>query len=187
MWCFSAVTSRGFRQICYKDARFDPYNPSESDPGLPDLVTVNWYDKPVYRAETALTGVSWRGTNDGWPQYIIRDRTHWVFNDLASNRFGIYTVQGDPIPKSVVGYETDRWQPDSPSNFYTLAQVPVASGDFVYPTKLEEIAATMGIFSKGNGQVLTVGTINWSLGLSQDDDAWNEIDQITWNIFDELG
>ena len=44
----------------------------------------------------------------------------------------------------------------------------------------------MGIFAKGKGQVLTVGTINWSLGLSQDG-SWNEIDQITRNIFDELG
>jgi hypothetical protein len=33
---------------------------------------------------------------------------------------------------------------------------------------------------------LTVGTINWSLGLSQDD-GWTELDQITWNIFERLG
>jgi hypothetical protein len=41
----------------------------------------------------------------------------------------------------------------------------------------------MGIFPKGQGWVFTAGTINWSLGLSQDDD-WNAIDQITRNVFD---
>jgi hypothetical protein len=33
--------------------------------------------------------------------------------------------------------------------------------------------------------VFTAGTINWSLGLGQDDD-WNAIDQITRNVFDRL-
>ncbi len=35
-------------------------------------------------------------------------------------------------------------------------------------------------------RVLTVGTINWSLGLSQDGE-FTEIDQITLNIFTQLG
>lgn len=179
------------RQICYKDARFDPYNPTESNSGSPDLVTVNWYDKPVCRAETALTGVSYLGSSDSFPQYIIRDRTSWVFDGVAYSRFGIYTIEGDPLPRSIVGYETDRFQssqepckPNSPSNFHILAEVPALGSDFEDPNA--EIAATMGIFAKGKGQVLTVGTINWSLGLSQDD-SWNEIDQITRNIFDRLG
>jgi hypothetical protein len=188
------------RQLCYKDARFDPYNPTESEPGLPKLVTVNWYDKPVCRAETALTGVSYLGTSDQYPQYIIRDRTHWVFEGLVYDRFGVYSVPGDL--RSVVGYETDRFQPpqsnhclpSSPGNFQRLAEVPAiykfvngeaVRQDFGDPNPV--IAATMGIFKRGKGQVLTVGTINWSLGLSQDDDRWNEIDQITWNIFRRLG
>src|SRR4030095_5408504 len=99
--------------------------------GLPELVTVNWYDKPVCRAETSMTGVSYLGSMNPYPQYIIRDRTHWVFEGLAYNRFGIYMVPGDPIPKSIVGYETDRFQssddpckPNSPTAFKTLAEVP---------------------------------------------------------------
>jgi hypothetical protein len=177
------------RQICYKDAKFDPYNRIESGSGLPDLVTVNWYERPVCRPETALTGVSWFGALDGWPQYIIRDRTSWVFEGLAWSRFGIYSVNGEL--KSIVGYETDRFQssqeackPNSPPNFHTLAEVPALRGGFGDPNP--EIAATMGIFTKGKGQVLTAGTINWSLGLSQDD-TWSDIDQITWNIFNRLG
>ncbi|MBA3830699.1 MAG: hypothetical protein H0X34_02155 [Chthoniobacterales bacterium] len=179
------------RQICYKDARFDPYNATDFDAGTPELVTVNWYDKPVCRAETAMTGVSYFEEMNGWPEYIIRDRDSWVFQNVAYSRFGLYTITGDPMPRSVVGYETDHLQssqeeckPNSPPNFHTLAEVPAASGDFTAPNP--EVAATMGIFTKGKGQVLTVGTINWSLGLSQDGE-FTEIDQITLNIFTQLG
>jgi hypothetical protein len=183
-------------QICYKDARFDPYNP-----GWRELVTVNWYDQPVYRPETSLTGVSYLGALDQYPAYKIPDRTraHWVFKDVISRVFGIYIVPGDPTFKSVVGYETDHRQPNSPPNFCTLAEVPSkikfvdgkwVPQDFNDPNPV--IAATMGIFeTKGKGQVLTVGTINWSLGLNealdQNDPLWNDIDQITRNIFDRLG
>jgi len=78
--------------------------------------------------------------------------------------------------------------------FKTLAEVPATMkwvGDHLEAQDFNDpnpaIAATMGIFAKGKGQVLTVGTINWSLGLSQDEASWNEIDQITWNIFEQLG
>jgi hypothetical protein len=43
----------------------------------------------------------------------------------------------------------------------------------------------MGTFTNGKGQVFTVGTMNWALGLSQGE-QWNAIDQITQNIFDKL-
>jgi hypothetical protein len=103
-------------------------------------------------------------------------------------------VPGDPEIKTIVGYETDRFQssddpckPDSPANFHILAEVPALSSGFDDPNA--EIAATMGIFNKGKGQVLTVGTINWVKGLTVEgeEDAENEIDQITWNIFNRLG
>jgi hypothetical protein len=45
----------------------------------------------------------------------------------------------------------------------------------------------MGVFSHGKGQVFTAATLNWSLGLSQDDESWNEIDQITVNVLTRLG
>ena len=146
-----------------------------------------------------MTGVSYLGSADSFPQYRIPDRNSWAFKDVAYSRFGIYSVTGDPIPKTIVGYETDRFQrsddsclPNSPDGFTTLAEVP-ALGDPNHPNDFNdpnaEIAATMGIFTKGEGQgqVLTVGTINWSLGLTHGDRSeWNEIDQITWNIFDRL-
>ena len=143
-------------------------------------MTVNGHDSPVDRPETSLTGVSWLGPLDPYPQYIIRDRTHWAFTGVTYGRFGIYGVPGDLMPRSIVGNETDHRQPSSPHGFKTLAEVPAQGKDFGDPDA--EIAATMGIFVKGKGQVLTVGTINWSLGLGHDED----IDQITLNIFSQL-
>jgi N,N-dimethylformamidase beta subunit-like, C-terminal len=184
----------GRRQICYKDPRFDPYTPTDSDAGYPDLVTGNWYDRPVCRAETSLTGVSYLYWGDGWPQYFIKHRDHWVFRDVTYDRFGLYTLPGDTMPYTVVGYETDHIQhsdedckPNSPDNFYTLAEVPMLNPKD-HADRNYGVAATMGIFAKGKGQVLTVGTINWTLGLQGDkgSDSWNDIDQITWNIFDQF-
>jgi hypothetical protein len=86
-----------------------------------------------------------------------------------------------------VGSETDKFQDGalkSPSNFCSLAVIPPLSDPQNKDPKVS--AGTMGTFTKGTGQVFTVGTINWSLGLSQDG-GWNEIDQITLNIFRNLG
>lgn len=173
------------RVICYKDARFDPYSISQ-----PDLATVNWYDKPVCRAETSLTGVSWFGATNPTAEYRVLQPDHWVFAGLDSASkvlFGLYVVDGQETLQTVVGYETDKYQPpqqnpclpSSPSNLQRLAEVPAEVSAY-------GPAATMGIFSSGKGQVFTVGTINWTLGLSQGD-QWGAIDQITKNIFDQLG
>jgi hypothetical protein len=43
----------------------------------------------------------------------------------------------------------------------------------------------MGTFTNNKGEVFTAGTINWSLGLSQDG-SWSIVDQITRNVFDRL-
>jgi hypothetical protein len=177
------------RTICYKGL-VDPYAATQ-----PDLATVNWYDKPVCRAETSLTGVSWYNAIAPSPLYRVREPNHWAFTGLdffgEKPFFGLYKDQ-DGIPRSVLGEgtEVDKYQPpqpnpclpSSPLNFLVLADVPPLSdpGNIDAPP-----AGTMGIFTKGQGQVFTVGTIAWSLGLSQDG-GWNEIDQITRNVFDRL-
>jgi len=174
-------------QICYKDARFDPFNPSQGP-----LVTVNWYDRPVCRAETSMTGVSYFGPENQAPLYQIRQPDHWVFEGLdlsSSTRFGQY--QGADGVQTVVGYETDKYQPGSsdpcaprsPQGLGRLAEVPGL--DPLGNEDESKTTCTMGIVQKGKGQVFTAGTINWSLGLSQDD-GWSAIDQITRNVFDRL-
>jgi hypothetical protein len=117
---------------------------------------------------------------------------HWVFEGLdpSSPNFGEY--QDGSGGQTVVGNETDKYQPGgsdpclprSPQGFSTLADIPGL--DALGNEDETTTACTMGIFRKGQGQVFTVGTINWSLGLSQDD-GWTPIDQITRNVFDRLG
>lgn len=170
----------GEQQICYKDSTFDPYTQSH-----PDLVTVNWFDQPVNRPETSLTGVSYYGPITPAAVYRVIKPDHWAFAGLnfdVTSFFGLYKVL-----QTVVGPETDKFQDGalkSPSNFCSLAVIPPLSDPQNKDPKVS--AGTMGTFTKGTGQVFTVGTMNWSLGLSQDG-GWNEIDQITLNIFRNLG
>lgn len=177
------------RQICYKDARFDPFYPAQSD-----LVTVNWWDKPVCRAETRLTGVSFYGTENQARQYKVRQPGHWVFNGLdAANKKFFGTYDHGNGERTVVGGETDKYQepgsdpckPSSPAGFQRLAEVSGvdASGN---PDE-SKVVCTMGIFTHGEGQVFTAATLNWSRGLSQGGISWNAIDQITRNVFERLG
>jgi N,N-dimethylformamidase beta subunit-like protein len=150
---------------------------------------VTWYDHPVSRAETALTGVSYYEPRNAAPCYRVLDPDHWVFAGVDSEFFGVYVE--NEILNTVVGYEVDRYQssrdpsePRSPLSFHHLAEVPEvrASGQLT-----GRMACTMGIWSHGKGQVFTAATTNWSLGLSQGDDSWTEIDQITRNVMDRLG
>lgn len=170
-------------QACYKDSRFDP------EPNL-KLVTVNWYAKPVCNPETSLTGVSLfdpiAPIANG---YSVLHPSHWVFADTGLNLHEIFGAYGDP-PQSLFLYEFDRYQkpqsnpcaPSSPSDLLRLAEVPGQPDSHGNP----RVAATMGIFTNKKGQVFTVGTTNWTLGLSQDG-GWSAIDQITRNVLDQLG
>jgi hypothetical protein len=177
-WWQIRFDPEGKTQTCYKDSRFDP----ESNP---KLVTVNWYAKPVCTPETSLTGVSlYDPLAPNASGYSVVKPDHWVFANTGlsmGQQFGTY---GDPA-QSLFLYENDRYQkpqgnpciPSSPSNFLTLAQAPA---------KPATAAVTMGIFTNKKGQVFTVGTTNWTLGLSQDG-GWTAVDQITRNVFDQLG
>jgi len=183
------------RQICYKDAGFDPfYDPP--DPRQHDLVTVNWWDRPVCRAETGLTGVSYYGTTDPQRQYKVRTPNHWVFAGLdaaSKQRFGTYDHGDGNGEQTVVGNETDKFQPPgsdpcvphSPgTGFERLAEV---SGFNAGTPDESLIVATMALWTQGKGKVFTSATLNWSLGLSQGGGSWNAIDQITRNVLNRLG
>lgn len=181
----------GDTMVCYKNKDFDPQNLGA--PLLSRRVTVNWFDDPVKRPETSLTGVSYYGTPiyPGDPSsqfYVARDADHWVFDNtgfLNGAPFGDY----ENGTKTVVGTETDKRQDNdllrSPANFHTLATVSLcrkAEENIV----CDEETGTMGIFTNGHGTVFTASTINWALGLSQDC-SWNPIDLITRNVLIRLG
>ncbi|HEX5255285.1 MAG TPA: N,N-dimethylformamidase beta subunit family domain-containing protein [Mycobacterium sp.] len=47
--------------------------------------------------------------------------------------------------------------------------------------------ATMGVLRKGSGKVFSAGTTDWPFGLSQTEDNWTSIDQITANLLQLYG
>jgi hypothetical protein len=179
----------GWREICYKDPTFDPYAVTE-----PYLTTCHWWGTPVCRPETNLTGLSWN-TVDQSAVYRVRKPTHWVFTGLnftTDSWFGLYRNDEGGLTSIVDTGETDSYQQpqsdpcslSSPPGFLRLADVPAVNdtgNDINAPS-----TATMGIFTKGKGQVFTVGAVNWAWGLSQGE-GWNEIDQITQNVLTVLG
>jgi hypothetical protein len=176
--------------VCYKNREFDPASLHAS---TRKTVTVNWFDDPVKRPETSLTGVSYYGTpiypgDPSLQYYVARDADHWVFNNtgfLNGAPFGDY----ENGTKTVVGSETDKRQDNdqmrSPGNFLTLATVSLCK--MIEEDKVcDDETGTMGIFTNDRGTVFTASTINWSLGLSQDC-SWNPIDLITRNVLIRLG
>jgi hypothetical protein len=178
------------RTICYKEASVDPYTATQ-----PHLATVHWQCPTVCRPETSLTGVSWNSDVQPSEVYVPRLPEHWVFSGLNLSKdstFGFYRNENGGLSSVLgAGTETDVYQPrqhdscspSSPPNFVKLAEAP--GQNFTGDNPSDPIAATMGIFTSGQGQVFTVGTIDWALGLSQNG-GWNEIDQITRNVIDRL-
>jgi N,N-dimethylformamidase beta subunit-like, C-terminal len=172
--------------VCYKQARFDPDNPDR-----PETVTVNWFDDPVDRPETGLTGVSYFASPISFPpregfdvaQFEVQEPGHWVFEGTGlgdGEMFGRYDESS-----TVVGSEMDRRQESTPDSFRTLAAVFIEIEEPDGSKDLYE-GGTMGIFQKGSGTVFTASTIDWAKGLSQDSGE-NPMDVITRNVLRRLG
>ena len=180
-WWRVRIDDDGNAMWCYKIANFDPVQ-------NPDTLTVNWSDDDAMQ----MTGVAYKGGGADFAadddagraatQYVVNDENHWVFagTDLLNgDRFGVY----DDGQATVIGNETDinitgivpPVDGNGPTAFTTLAQSNDAEGSPL---------ATMGIFTRG-GTVFAASTIDWTLGLSQDD-GWTVLDQITLNVLDRL-
>ena len=203
-WWQIRVSPDGSQLTCYKVAGFDPLS-TTPDQGL---TTVHWFDDPVNRPETTMTGVSWYGDEglygDPDHRFTMKQASHWAFTGTGlhdGDPFGEYGISVAPLPPnalmavsrpatvgSVCGTESDRAQPvpfgptvlNSPLG-YTLASI------YSLATPHLEVG-TMGAFSPalGAGTVFNAATINWALGLSQDELSWNTIDQITANVIGGL-
>jgi hypothetical protein len=172
----------GDTMVCYKQKDFDPASKSAS---TLHSTTVNWHEHFLQRPETQLTGVRYCGVlTSPWVQrqFVVENADHWVFANTGLGNGDTFGLYGD-LTVSVVGWETDCQQPDSPGNFCRLACVKDDGGNEI---------ATMGLFSpihreaEYSGIVFTAATINWTLGLSQDG-GWNPMDLITRNILIRLG
>ena len=189
-WWQIRITADGSQLIGYKVAGFDPLSTG------PDhaLTTVHWFDDLVKRPETTLTGVSWLGDegiySDQDHRFMLKQANHWAFAGTGlqnGNIFGEYsTGAGGGVVNSVAGSETDRLQQGGPNGLTSPANYTLASIYSIATPGLE--VGTMGVFSPGSGAgtIFNAATVNWALGLSQDEHSWNTIDQITSNVIAKL-
>lgn len=191
---------------CYWQARFDfsngrrimsCYKETEVGAGHPDperadptKITVRWYESPLNRPETKLTGVSYRYGAGWWNDpivpaarfrgYTVEDASHAVFaqTGLANgDTFG----QGSGVDDAILGYETDAVGDATPANFTTLAAADLAD----WGPGGQAGKATMGIYCR-NGVVFTAGTVNWAGGLRLDGTV-TPVDRMTRNLISLLG
>jgi hypothetical protein len=182
-WWQARFSAGGDRMICYKSKTADPlYRVDDS------RVTVKWHDDPVFRPETAMTGVSsryggyvntlgWYPESEGYGGYTAVDTGHWVF---AGTGLGDGAVFGRT--STIVGYETDGalliWDEGvpraagisgTPLSFRVLGVSPASNG-----------YATLGLFERG-GTVFTAATTDWSHGLGEP-----AVSRITRNVLDAM-
>jgi hypothetical protein len=182
-WWQVRISPGGDKLICYKIAGFDPALSVQ-----PERTTVNWWDTPVYRPETDLTGASYYDCNFNLPdkmQYVVKNAAHWALQATGlsdGDRFGLF---GDiDNLQSIIGPECDLHQPSGGSPMQSPADYTIASARD--PRDNKETAA-MGSFAKGSGEVFNAATMNWALALADDHELWNKIPRITQNVIDRLG
>lgn len=190
---------------CYWQARFDfsngrrimyCYKETEAGAGRldpvrddPRKVTVRWYESPVNRPETKLTGVSYQYGAGWWNDpivpsaryrgYTVVNSSHWVLAGSGLSNGDIFG-QGTSVDDAILGYETDATGTGTPENFIELASDDL--GDWGPGGQAGR--ATMGIYRRG-GLVFTAGTVNWAGGLRLDGTA-TPVDRITRNLLAAL-
>ena len=138
--------------VCYKDKALDPLYGKEND-----LVTVQFRDDPLYRAEQELLGAmvgSWWNPSKGGFPWVIADASSWVFAGTALKN-------GDSLP-GLVGYEYDKVYPNYPvaQGLQVLAASPVVD---IY--KKHDIANATLYTTTSGARVFNAGTMEWSWGL----------------------
>jgi hypothetical protein len=172
-WWQMRLEDGGRTMICYRDALADPVLTA----GRPELTTVEWSSAPVCRPENAMTGLSYRLGAGCWTpsmdpmydeEYIVRFADHWVFK-------GTGLVDGDRFGRGCLGYETDAADLDerdgsprvtgrdgTPGSFTVLATADLRH----WAEYGQGGAATMGVFTSGQGTVFNAGTVNWGAALA---------------------
>ena len=173
---------------CYKETDLGAGHP-DPERDDPRKVTVRWYESPVNRPETMLTGVSyWYGA--GWWNdpivptaryrgYTVSDASQWVLAGSGLSNGDVFG-EGTSVDDAILGYETDSVGAGTPADFITLATADLSD----WGPGGQAGKATMGMYRRG-GVVFTAGTVNWAGGLRLDGTV-TPVDQITRNLFTAL-
>lgn len=165
-----------------------------------------WSHHLVDRPENRLTGVGflWGGYHrshgqlmDGSGAFTVHRPEHWLFAGTGLKR-------GEALGgrDTVVGYECDgceiEWREGlpypthrdgTPSTFEILGTAPAQwhPDDCQWYDRWENGRkghAVMGVYTRGGGTVVTVGTTDWAHGLRGGD---AQVERITRNVLDRLG
>jgi hypothetical protein len=183
-WWQVRISPDGKLLTCFKIAGFDPFHII-----APQLTTVNWWDKPVQRPETEMTGVSYDGVifiPDEIP-YVVKNEAHWAFEGTGLQDGWWFGVFNGTSWHSAVGVECDAQQP--PGSLQGQSPPNYAIANALFPSETERIeVATMGSFKKGLGEVFNAASIAWVGALMEDENGvWNKVPQITQNVIDRFG
>jgi hypothetical protein len=191
-WWQIRLSEDGRQLTCYKFPGYDPFSRS----GLSPMTTGHWFEAPVLRPETALTGVSYLGNTVGYPDdpsrltFEVVNADHWAFSGLDLGPGAVFGIYGNSLGDlhTVVAGEGDRVQ-DDPSSDNAWMRSPAGyriaracdNNDNNYEF------ATMGSFTRGAGEVFNAAVVNW--GFALDYDAWpgNLMPGITRNVISHLG
>lgn len=188
MWWQSRLNPDTRQFIVYKSASLDP----EPDD---DIVTVNWFDDPVYNPENFILGASFRhgGYVNKYPDpsyqplpvdertpYTVVDPSSWIFE-------GTGVADGQLIGQAAAGIEVDG------AIFNTLPNGDVVvDGSDGTPLNFQILAilgagygyGTMGLYTHpSGGTVFNSGTRDWPHGLAHDDAV---IERMTRNVLDRF-
>lgn len=188
MWWQSRVNLETRQFTVYKAANLDPMTGVDND-----VVTVNWFDWPVFNPENFILGASFRhggyanvveGSTEALPveqrtPFTVVEPSDWAFN-------GTGLLDGSTFGRAAAGNEVDGavfntfpngdllvdGSDGTPLNFKILATVPGQEGYGV-----------IGYYVNENGGVMfNVATRDWLRGLAVD----ATVQQITRNVLDRL-
>ncbi|HEX8857603.1 MAG TPA: N,N-dimethylformamidase beta subunit family domain-containing protein [Actinomycetes bacterium] len=159
--------------VCYKDATLDPVTDSTT--------TVKWRDPQVNRPEQQLMGAMFTGLQpDGAApaSYVVTNSSNWVYA-------GTGVSNGDRIPR-VVGYEADRYvngvkAPTAAANTYVM----LSSSPYTTTNNTTDYQQSAVYQAPSGAWVFDAGSIDWSLGLYNDENsntADPRIQQMTANL-----
>jgi hypothetical protein len=191
-WWQIRLSEDGRQLTCYKFPGYDPFSRSALSP----MTTGHWFEAPVLRPETALTGVSYLGNTVGFPDdpsrfsFEVVNAEHWAFSGLDLGPGALFGIYGSSLGDlhTVVAGEGDRVQ-DDPSFYNAWMRSPdgyrIARARDNNDNNYE--FATMGSFTRGAGEVFNAAVVNW--GFALDYDAWpgNLMPGITRNVISHLG
>jgi len=175
-WWQVRYENNGNTLVCYKD-----YVPDPLLHVVDSLVTVNWYNYPVYNGENKIFGTTFNyggyvndGTtlpaSAGYGGYAAFNTQHWVYNNTGLNEGDVFGFNS-----TIAGYEVDgmkfSWVNGLPVNTFPSQGAPPGYKILGYsPAQRSDTSSgELGFYyTPGGGALFNAPTIDWAQGLVDD-------------------